>query len=473
MKSKKTIFWLFITLILLSLIWIFYRTFLASKFTVTKNYRNNSKIISDLYPTGRVSSPEENLISGERYQRIMSDLVYFNIKPPKAFDSLKITLKYINPSQKFVELGMLKKPNLEKKNSEQEEFTIEGGGFITKPLENRYIDFSNWPRKEENGFLLLQKNNNYANVPDFIKNPPIQDGIALFNYELDYKYKINNYIPSNNFRPLNISLYGSHEFLTYAENENINLAFDLEKYNGEVSNFGLEILDQDDNVKLAKTWSEKLVVNQNLGNGLFKIKIFGDNFKINNIYTGQKYFEANKAVHLASKADLYTYSRFINFSPDNRDDYQNITINGENFSLFNQQTRWPESRNNNIYDIQEIAATKGNLNIDGSSVFAFSKDALFNPDNNVRNMKAGFDEEKDNYILAKDYISPKKAGRYTIASANFDLGQTDNRKYISFMLSSVGLDNIKDNIYLYEIKAEFNRRPYTFDRILKFIKNKL
>lgn len=463
-KNNKIIVLAILVIVLLVSGWYLYKVFLAKELVVYNNYFNRSKAISDLYPLGRVSSPEKDLDSGERFQRISSDLTYFDVDLPKSYDFVDLTIKYINPAQNFLEVGLLQKQN----KSDQE---YSSGGFTLKPIENRIIDYSNWERLEQNNFLLLQKNKKFDSVKDFLVNPPVDQGIGVFNYKLNYNYKIDNYIADNSLRQINAALNGGHEFLTYLENENMDLEFDLESLGSDTSGFKLEILNQAGEVLKTEKWNNIVKINKNFGNGLFWIRLSGIDFKINKILTQQKYFVAKNKVNLIDPADLFTYGHQIYFKAENETGWQDVLVNGESLPVYglSKTAVWPQSNNSNIYDIQEVNVNKGNLLVSDQSVFAFSKDQLFNPDKNVKNLKAGFDENTENYILAKDYVPPKKMGRYQMAIVNFDLGQTENKKQMSFLISASGLDFTKGEVYVYEIKAKFSRRSITLDRI----KNKI
>lgn len=154
----------------------------AGKLRISYDFSNKPQMISELSPLGRVTPREKNLETGEVFQRMKGEPVYFTVKVPRSFDQAEVTIFYQNPSQKILELGLQKSTEWY---------------FELKPIENKFIDESLWPRLEEKNIILLQKEKKFNTIDEFLQNFSNEQGVVTYRYSLPtetlrYDTDINN-----------------------------------------------------------------------------------------------------------------------------------------------------------------------------------------------------------------------------------------------------------------------------------------
>ena len=107
--------------------------------------------------------------------------------------------------------------------------------FSYKPLFFSPLHNIPWSKLEEKGILLYQKNNNYKNISDFIKNPPIDKKIGLYGLNSDIFFSTPTIKQENLFK-MPFSIRGNHELNILVNSKPLKIKIakqDNNKYEGE------------------------------------------------------------------------------------------------------------------------------------------------------------------------------------------------------------------------------------------------
>jgi hypothetical protein len=455
----------------LVIIFLFARYFAIKKPVVYVNdFKKEKKTISNLYPDGRANDPEMDLKTGEKYQRITSEPVYFDVFLPKLFNKklkrrqfskIKISLFYQNKNQNIIEIGL-------RKNYQDTDWKFE---FL--PLENKLIDEFEGNKIFDKGLMLLQKGNDFKTIDEFLQNLPLDKKIATFYYDLDYDYLIPDYQPFQKNFEFNYPLSGSYAFLFYKGREEATFDIEIERSNGAPESLNLQIVNPQDEMIVSQTWQDGKEINPqkkefkiNLKDqkaGLYQLKIDATNdFTVRKINTSQQYFVAQNILNLA-KTDgeirLFVSSPEISFQAKSPDGFQKIKVNDDLVPVYNLLERkvWPEKNIQIKKDLVSISVPKGEVTIVADGFFAPNEENYFNPQK-VFPIKYYNSADDFDYLIAANYSPPYQSKRFYQSSTTFSLsnmiGKTD---YLNFIISIPGLYKNKGDVVIYKIKAELIR----------------
>jgi hypothetical protein len=132
------------------------------------DFKQSSFFVGRLTPRERVSDIKDGR------QTLTGQPVYFNLWTPRPFSSLKLTVRYKNNTTPVLEAGLL----LDK----------QAWRYAIKPLHNETIDklyrSEHWGVLEDGPIILLQRQETYASVVDFLKQLPPAKNVAVYNYAL-------------------------------------------------------------------------------------------------------------------------------------------------------------------------------------------------------------------------------------------------------------------------------------------------
>lgn len=135
------------------------------------DFKKNSFFIGRLTPHERVSG----IANGQ--QKIVGEPVYFNLWTPRPFSKLKLTIRYKNNRTPLIEAGVL----IDQKSN----------AYYRAPLHNETLNDlyrnKNWGVVQDGHIILLQKEETYASVQDFLKKLPPALNVAVYNYSLPGK----------------------------------------------------------------------------------------------------------------------------------------------------------------------------------------------------------------------------------------------------------------------------------------------
>ncbi len=451
----RVFLWLILAVIIL---WLLYIAVLPSgKIIYINDFNDKNYFIGKLTPKDRVES-----LNGVR--KILGNPVYFALATPRSFSKAVISLKYKNNDDlPMIEVGVLKDKLLWR--------------YDLKPVRNKVIDqlFLVWDIvRGDNNEVLLQREKKYESIEDFLNNMPNHEEMAIYNYDLKYNYKIDDYQPNENIVELTHNLRGAYQFYTYIKEEPLNFSFnffDLNKnsesdeveifvyHNGQVIEShrlkGAEV-----NTGVNREMGNIEINTLNLPEGVYKIEVkVSDDIITNKIFTSQTKVSFINKLWLndvgRENLKLYTDSRTIGGQTVNPSKLQTIKISD---SELNIEETYKLFTVNNFRDISAIILQKDDVIISGDGVFSLTNNQLFNPEiKKVGSVDLNY--EGINYVLAK-YSSPTKVDDWQVAGAEFDLNNAyrEDGKY-NFIISIPGFradDEINDKLEIDEIKVELS-----------------
>ncbi|MFA5247733.1 MAG: hypothetical protein WC415_00595 [Patescibacteria group bacterium] len=462
-------------------------------------YFNNSDFISNLTPVERMN-----------VDKIIGDPVYFTLRVPRRFESAKLTIKFKNESAlPIIEAGVL----IDKKV----------WNYDLKPLDNSILDnlIGKWNSVRSGDLLLLQREKKFKSVEEFLKNPPVSDKIAAYNYSLEQNFLLPDYKTSKEEMTLCRPLQGAYQFYTYIKDEDLSFDFALQDLN---KNDDEDIVDALVYYKDQEIYKETLPDNNsnsrnlklfltNLPEGVYKISLRANNDIVTRtITTSQSKITFINKVALADTPEvscgrnLFTNSRVAQFqtilsnklgqikitqaikSPLERGVHQyseagcvgvctqqEVNLN-ETYKLFSTgcQNRAVPCSYETLPSFSEIIMPSDGITVTGDGLFSFSLEQFFNPE--IKKVDENFDPDREDvdFIIAK-YTPPTLDGEWKIATADFDLTNAykEFNKH-SFLISIPGLraeDGTLDGVEVGEVKIELSGVSL-FDKIFKMINDK-
>lgn len=418
-------------------------------------------------------SPAERMDQG----RIIGDPVYFSLRTPRKFDHVRITLEYEKSGDfnlPIIETGLL---------------ADNRGHYSLKPVENKILDDLAWDKIAENNLVLYQRNKKFSSIGGFLDDLPVQDGIALYNHNLDKEYLIDSYEPSQKKSMLGYPLRGEYQFFTYIKNEDLDFKFtvsdlnrnkvsdeiDLNVYyeNKPIYSRRLEddgIADDSGRVKEDRDVGINL---SNLPEGVYKVEFkAGDDMITRRIETANSRISFINKIWLADNGkndlNLYTDSKSITAQTTNPGRLQKIKIGDQEIRLKNTFEQVGVMTD---YSLKDIRLEKDDIILSGDGVFAFAKGHFVNP--SFRKINSNTEMYKDgiDYVLA-EYKTPEAGKKSNIATLDFDLkgAYRENGKY-GFLISVPGLrveDGPDDGLIIKKIEVDLEGKD-----IFEFLKKKL
>ncbi|PIT94014.1 hypothetical protein COU00_01240 [Candidatus Falkowbacteria bacterium CG10_big_fil_rev_8_21_14_0_10_43_11] len=447
------------SILILILLFLIYQAIVPfGKIIYNVSFCDNSFFISKLKPKERVG--EINKLGCT--QKIIGEPVYFNLNTQRTFNEAKLTLTYRDDGgNNIIELGL----QADKQKN-----------YFLKPLENKIVDSLSWNKIEQDGVVLLQREQKFKSIDEFLINIPPREEILTYQYNLTPRQKIASYSPSTQLTTINQPLRGAYQFYTYVKNEplDFNLTFS-----------DLNINQGADDVKIVVYYQNKPITektlpdarggeegrqktsagdfNLNLSDlqeGFYKIAVnANDDVITEKISTAQKIASFINRIWLANNnnegaATLFSDAPEVTISTLNAASLQTVLVNKqeliipETYRQFSLPTRQNKS---------EIKIAKSDVIISGAGVFSFADNSLYNPDYKKMTKASDVDAEKVNYIITT-YSPAQTTGEWKTKTVSFDL--TNAFRYennYNFMISAPGLiadDGAEDYVEIKNIKIE-------------------
>jgi len=483
-----------ITKILLILIPIFVLGYLWEKdlvwsgeMVVEKDFAQSSPFILDFFPSERMSAVGRD--ANGYYQSITSEPVYFDLKVPRPFSRIKAEITYDNKDIPILNLGAQASP-----------FDWE---YQMKTLENQYIDQLNWPKITDNGITLFQKEKKFDSVDSFLKNLPATNKIAVYDYDLNYDFKIPDYQPKNGLE-INKTIRGRHTLYTYVGGgEPLDFTFTIQDINRHAGADPFEAVVYSKNNKVYSTIlpddgitdesgqaSAKRDLNislKDLPAGVYKIELrASDDIFIRQIKTKEHYLVFANRIYLADNEDyadslsdikteatnLYTSGRKITFQTAHQEAQQTAKIDGDNLEIAEIQSRYSYnvSSKKKAGELAKIYTPKNDVAIETDGLFAFSQESFFNPLLTSLRSNLDLDQGGIGYLITS-YASPEKQGESKIAKIEFNPNQfyfNNNQLRLVFSLPDI---TAGQEVKLRKIKLILEREPITWGNFWLKAKN--
>ncbi|MCR4311890.1 MAG: hypothetical protein NUV56_01265, partial [Candidatus Uhrbacteria bacterium] len=173
----------------------------------------SSPYVKSLLPSERVEAVRDTAAGAA--QSIIDEPVYFSVEAPgEGYEQVRVELAFDPHEQPIVELGALT--------------DVQAYAFDFRPMANSILEHLEWPRltlaSDGVQTVLFSRDEVKATVEDFLLHPPERSEIATYRATFPTPYRMENYRPLGATRHITTSLRGSHEFLTYVKDENVQLS---------------------------------------------------------------------------------------------------------------------------------------------------------------------------------------------------------------------------------------------------------
>jgi len=449
--NKIRVFWLFF-LALIVFILVFLAIAPMGKMSYKTDFKQSSRFIQKLSPAERIEA--KNIIIG--------DPVYFSLYTPRTFDQAIIRLRYKNQSEhQVIEAGVLAE-NL-------------SNNYQLQPVENRILDGPNqtWFKISEGGLTLWQREKKYISLYEFLGDLKPDSRLALYNYDLDYDYRLPNYQASNQTYTLPSWFLGAHRFFVYIKDEPLHLdirLLDLNK-NQQADDVYLNIYYQGDLTNAQGKKDERKLENEtvedrgqilvdlsDLAEGVYEVELKTNNDIVSSISTNQSKLVFSNKVNLFSEdvenINLWSDISCLNIVSASPTALQSILIDKQ-MQMVDQVYQQFEYQLDS--GLKQITLEKGGLNLEGSGFFSFSPEAFFQPKWPTLNQAS--DLSVFDYILA-DYISPFREEDWQIAEVHLNLkGMYRYQRQYKIVISIPGLkadDDISDSVIIDSIEVDLS-----------------
>lgn len=447
-----------------------------------------SPFIDRLLPDTRALGPREG--ENGTYQPIIAEPTYLSVHPPGEYETLTVELLFQNTAQPLVELGLVV-------NDDPIQYTLE-------PVQNLLVDGSSWERFDENGITLLQREQIYRSVADFLSDPPERQTIATYHYALEEPYRISAYSPAGQTTAVNVSLRGYHEYVTYVKNEPLMLQATFMDMNREYGEDVVELLvvneageivgssqTEDDGEMEATSRGSSLrnaaIVLSDLPEGVYKVILKADRdifFRM--LSTRQRYVTFVGPIFLGdetgyretpSAVSYVTDGKHLTFETYHADAAQEVAIGSGTLLLPEAQVRY-------AYDVTEsglvdVSASAGDFLFTGDGKVAFSAAQFFNPDPVKLNWNTDLDDLGINFIVA-EYAPPVEEGDWLKATATFNLSDVSasesaapasgGKQSLKLLLAAPGIATLQNEVQVHGYRLIFERPPLSREDFIEKVK---
>ncbi len=431
------------------------------------DFDNRTAFVSRLFPTNRLGEIAES--SGEHYQEITVDPVYFRVKMPVSYETADITLKFHPGELSIIDVGVAKDP--------------EAKGVALYPIYNKLIsemiNDPEWAYLIEDDNILLQRGRlDYDDIQDFNNSPSSPDRTALLNYEIKKYYQIPGYKRQYDKKQYQTVLRGKHTILAYAGiMENLYFNFRIDDFHPqdkiEVRDFAGDLVYEE---YIANNDGEVSV--QNMMPGYYHVFLnFDDDTLIKQINTTNHKWVFDREIRLAEtqmeEPKIFSRANRLYFQALDEGGVQMIEINADELNI--------EARNKQyIYDADRfedlsVALRSGGLIINSTGLIALDEESYFNP--KYRNLRAFKDYQAIDvdYVLA-NYREPyqtadgwlEKKVRIDLAGAYYD---EDNK--VKFVISAPDSTTAEDKLKVSRIEVELHRQPVTLSDLWRKLKERI
>jgi len=452
----RIILWL---ILIVTVIWLLDRAIVpGGKISYVYDFKKDSKFIYNLTPGERVQT-EDGLSN-----KIVGDPVYFSLRTPRGFDMAKLTLTYQNLSdQPIIEAGVLADKTVWR--------------YDLKPMDNKIMDqlMTVWPVIYGiNGVMLIQREEKYQTVDDFLKNLPDPTQIATYNYNLKTKFSLPNYKAGGQENKIDYPLRGAYQFYTYIKDEALDYRFAFTDLNHNTDGDPIEVnlyydggliasQHQDDNFPggdsgiAVDRW--QIALNEpNLPEGVYRVEVHvNDDIVTDQIITKQSKLAFINKIWVAGNAEninLVTDSQAVTAQTQNPASLQTVKIGDKDLHLAETYKQYGVTSDKNITDID---LAKADVVLAGDGVFSFDQDELIDPAFKKVDQNFNLKQTRINYIIA-NYQPPQWQNQWQVSQAQFDLTKayTEFGKY-TFLISVPGLeadDNVPDSVIIKKIRVD-------------------
>lgn len=447
--------------------------------TVTWTPGVTSPFIMAPLPAERVS-PVQQSDTGA-FVTIQNEPVYFGLFPPSDdFTSVDVTLAF-HPKDAFaVELGGMT--------------NVASYAFDFRGMSNNILEHLSWkqlPSRDDNA-LLFVKQDVKASLEDFLAHQPSRNSVVTYRATLPGTYREPDYSPISHPQTFNVSLRGSHEYVTYIKNETLNLTVQYQDINrtfgadeGYVrvySEDGTRVVDEsivdDGNTGEDQTYSMHTVAinKSNLPEGVYRVELSGTSDIVwRKFTTSQRYMSFKNTLYIADdvgylntdrQTDFVTNSKSLALETFHAESAHSVTLGSSTISI-------PQSHvltRSTVTDGGVVAGktSAGDVKIVGEGKFALSKESFFDPDPRPLTAGTNLDDPAIQYVYASVSPIATDTSGWRTATTTFNLASLvkEGGAY-KLALSLPGFHADLHTVDIHSLTATFHKAPISFWTAIK------
>jgi len=461
----------------------------SGEITYSLDVEKQSSVITPLFPANRLDFASKYQSSG--WQKIIKEPVYFEVRLPRKFDTAEVEVEYSNPGKTFIQTGLRTKGDLE-------------WNYDFLPLDNPALNNLSWSYLENDKISLWQKNKKYQNIDQLYSVLPTINNLGVYAYNLERKYLIPGYKPTNKKQTIVRSLRGNHSFYTYIKDEPLDFIFRYNDINRMDGADPWKIVVFDDNGKeiykmlvaddgkvgrfdgASKILSANLFLN-NLPEGVYRVELQAeDEIFFRSIETMQQYVTFINRLYLVDSKEyldgltdlkieptsVYTTMGRLGFYTAHAAGLQRIGV-GTSQSVNVNKTH------TDFYITPKqlpviVFVPQNDVKIFGRGLMALSKETYFNPE--VYNLR-DFAETPDIDFLLSSYKLPKEENGWLKNKTTFTLNNAEivNRK-LRFVISVPEFNEIERPVFIKKINVTLKGESMSVSKFLsdalKYVKHK-
>ena len=431
-----------------------------------------SPFIQSPLPGERVSEVKES--DRGSFVSIEREPVYVAVfSPSDEFAAATVTMEF-DPHDAFaVELGGLT--------------NVAAYAFDFHALSNSKLELLTWNALAQNGddaMLVFARQSVKASVADFLAHVPLRSSVATYRATLPGTYRDPSYTPLSGSQQFDVSLRGSHEYVTYIKGEtfrtsityqDINRTFGADEGYVRVYNEdGKVMLDEsivdDGNATEDQVYSSRTIdlVGTNWPEGVYRVELSGTSDIIwRKFVTSQRYMSFKNRLFIADDVGYLPTDRQTNFVTNSKsvvletlhaDPAHSVVIGDQTIAI-------PESHAKEYVSVTDGGVvsgrtSSGDVKMTGEGKFAFSKGSFFDPDPLALTVNTNFNDSSLQYVLAN--VPPVKItdDGWRTASASFDLVKLEKEfGAYKFAIGLPGLAVDGESVDLHRVTVTFQKAP--------------
>lgn len=443
----------------------------------------SSPFIQSPLPAERVSEVQKS-DKGD-FVSIQREPVYLAVfSPSDEFTNATVTMEF-DPHNAFaVELGGLT--------------NVAAYAFDFHALSNSKLESLSWNALARNGedpTMVFARQDVKASVADFLAYVPVRSSVATYRATLPGTYRDLVYVPLNGTQEFNVSLRGSHEYVTYIKGEtfrtsityqDINRTFGADEgyirvYNEDGKMMLDETIADDGNGTEDQVYSTRTIdlVGANWPEGVYRVQLSGTSDIIwRKFVTSQRYLSFKNRLFIADdvgylsadrQTDFVTNSKSIVLETLHADPAHSVSIGTKTLAI-------PDSHIKEYVSIDDAGivsgrTSSGDVKMTGEGKFAFTRGSFFDPDPLVFTVNSNLDDASLQYVLADVPAVQTTNDGWRTAAADFDLGKLEKEfGAYKFAIGLPGLAVDEESVDLHRVTVTFHKAPIS---IFTAIKNEL
>ena len=438
---------------------------------IRKAVNKTSPYVSRLLPderTGELYRDSE----GVWREPVIADPTYFTLTAPRNFERVDLELVFDPEDIPVVEVGLLM-------NADSEQYHL-------KPVYHRLLEELDWPQVREGDVVLYDRLGRYETLADFLVDPPPLSEIASYHYAFNRPYVLPGYVPSRQEQKIDVSLRGTHEFLTYIEDEELRFAFEYMDMNRTLGADEVTVLvfdragelvaskkhadDGNEYADARGSESRAIEVRANVPDGVYKVilktnrDVFFRSIRTSQqkmVFLNEVFFGDEVGYQDATRPrELWTDAKEMTFETPHAEGVQEIVVGRSIVDLREPLTPLrAEVRGEGLVPVR---APHGNVFVRGAGHYVLSESHYFNPDPVRLSWNTDLEALGITAVIAT-YTPPGREGDALVGMVGFDtMGAPKVRDAWKFVLSLPGIYEHKGGIELVETRAILHRAPTTW-----------